>query len=136
MKIYCTYCSAHKDESVSLLPAIARYRSSRIVFISKLAKSEKIEFRIFSGRFGLLKPDDKIPYYDHLLLESEVVEHAQFISQQIEEAGITEIEFYMSSPEEDNKLFPYLNCIRLACNSTNSLLTIIVSEFPSDEIQF
>lgn len=50
-----------------LMPAIERYRSDRIRSVYEMAQSAGVDFLIFSGKYGMLRPDEPVPYYDHLL---------------------------------------------------------------------
>ncbi|HAH06941.1 MAG TPA: hypothetical protein DCM05_10510 [Elusimicrobia bacterium] len=65
--IFVTYSSKTKRKDKGLLKALERYDSPRIRQIAAAAADLGLNFRILSGRFGLLAPEDKVPYYDHLL---------------------------------------------------------------------
>ena len=132
MKIYSTYCSAKKDENPELLPAIDRYISGRMIVVSSLSKSDKCPFFIFSGKYGMLQAEDEIPYYDHLLIEEEVREHAHLVATQLEHFGIKTIDFYTATIQEDPNLKPYHNCLKLACNTTGTRLNLIVIEITKE----
>ncbi|RMH59352.1 MAG: hypothetical protein D6679_02125 [Candidatus Hydrogenedentota bacterium] len=67
-----TYCSARKKNDQAPLPARERYVSPRIQRIEQKAKASGADFRILSGKFGLLAPDEKIPYYDKKLSEEDL----------------------------------------------------------------
>ena len=49
-----------------------RYDSARIRQVQSAAASLGIGFRLLSGKYGLLAPRDKVPYYDHLLKWEEI----------------------------------------------------------------
>jgi hypothetical protein len=114
MTVFCTYCSAEKDRSQDELPAIQRYRSDRIQSVYNAAISLRFKFLILSGEYGLLEPDDLIPYYDHLLQSYEVKEHTKTIANQLENIGVKEIIFFTKSFADDENVKPYLDCIKLA----------------------
>ena len=124
MKAYCTYCSALKDSSRNVLPAIKRYKSQRINSVYNGALLLNVKFYIFSGKYGLLHPNDEIPYYDHLLQSSEIEEHAKKVADQIVELGFTEILFYTRPPLQDNNMVNYIKCLKRACDKTNTMLEI------------
>lgn len=124
MKAYCTYCSAQKDPSQKMLPAIKRYKSQRIRSVYEESQKEKHKFIIFSGKFGLLYPNDEVPFYDHLLRISEVEEHAKKIADQIDEMGFNQIVFFVRSPLEDKNVLNYIECLSLACDKTHTRLEI------------
>lgn len=84
---------------------------------------------IFSGYFGLIHADQLIPDYDHLLRESQVEYHAKFVAVQIEENGVTEIEFHSRTIEEDAQLNNYHNCIQMAAEIAKVPFTIVHRNF-------
>jgi hypothetical protein len=115
MHAYCTYCSAEKKETETPIPAVERYKSKRIQTVFSLAKEQGIKFLILSGYYGLLEAEDKIDFYDHLLLENEVEKKALFVSAQLKEKKISKIIFYTNSVTQDQNLKPYIRCIKIAC---------------------
>ncbi len=129
MKILATYCSAEKDKRVDLLPAYQRYNSERILDVKAEAESQDLTFMIFSGYFGLIHADQPIPDYDHLLRESQVEYHAKFVAVQIEENGVTDIEFHSRTIEEDPQLNNYHNCIQMAAEIAKVPVTIVHRNF-------
>ena len=129
MVLHCTYCSSKKNTDSSLLPAIDRYVSKRIQKIFETAKCAKINFAILSGKFGLLRPTNKIPYYDHLLKSEDVKEHAELISEQLQVMGITDLYYFTESAKSDPNIKPYLECIRFACDKNGITLKIIEEKY-------
>ena len=73
MRYLCTICSKKKRLEAELMPARLRYLSSRISLLIEQSQISGIPLLILSGRYGLLSPDEQIPWYDHLLLEDEVM---------------------------------------------------------------
>ena len=114
MTVFCTHCSAEKDRSQGELPAIQRYRSSRINSVHSAALNLGLEFLILSGEYGMLKPSDPIPYYAHLLVASEVPKHAKKVADQLDALGVKDLIFFTRTLEEDKNLKPYHDCIELA----------------------
>jgi hypothetical protein len=114
MTVFCTYCSADKDLSPGELPAIQRYRSRRINSVYTAAKGLGLRCLILSGEYGLLEPFDEIPYYEHLLLFSEVPEHSKKVADQLEALGVQDIIFFTRSLSDDPNLKPYFDCLRSA----------------------
>ncbi len=125
MTIFCTYCSAEKDQTESLLPAIERYRSDRIrrIYSSALACGQG--FFILSGEYGLLKPNDPIPYYDHLLVLDEVESHSLKVAGHIKQHDITQIIFFTLSLAADEKLAAYHASLRMACQKASVSLNFV-----------
>ena len=114
MTVFCTYCSANKDHSLEELPAIQRYQSQRIHSVYNAAMSLGYKFLILSGKYGVLEPSDPIPYYDHLLLSSEVPEHSKKVANRLEALGVKEIIFFAQPLSVDENLKPYFDCIKSA----------------------
>ncbi len=115
MKIFCTYCSADKRHDEALLPAITRYVDRRIDDVYAASNSIKIEFMILSGKYGLLNPSELIPYYDHLLQDSEVTDHSQLVAKQLASAGVTQVTYFTVTLADDPNVEPYLACVKEAC---------------------
>lgn len=124
MKAFCTYCSAQKDTTLKMIPAIKRYKSQRIISVYSESLRQKHEFIILSGKFGLLYPNDEVPFYDHLLKHSEVEELAQIVDRQIKLMGLSEIVFFTRSPIQDKNVVCYIDCLEMACEITNTILKI------------
>ncbi len=129
MKILATYCSALKNETVELVASHKRYKSNRIESIRIKAQNLAIPFFILSGKFGLIRSDQPIPYYDHLLVMAEVESHSKLVAEQIKEAGISKIEFFSRSIHEDPNIKAYLDCMKMACETNSIPLQIIHDTF-------
>lgn len=129
MLAYCTYCSADKHFSETQLPAIELYNSVRINKVFEAAKKSNAPFLILSGKYGIVSPNEKISYYDHLLKSSEIDAHSDLISRQIMSMKITAIEFYTNSIKKDANLHPYIDCITKACTKSSIKLKIIEENF-------
>jgi len=115
MIAYATYCSAQKNFSKKELPAMELYDSQRITNIARRAKKDNICFYILSGKYGLLKPGQKIAHYDHLLTLSEVEKHSRSIAIQLRSNNISKMIYFTNPLETDPNLLPYLKCIGRAC---------------------
>lgn len=129
MTAFSTYCSAEKETYGSPLPAINRYRSDRIRRIYSAAESAGTAFFILSGEYGLLKPTDPIPYYDHLLIGEEVETHSVTVAEQIKQHDITQIIFFTLPVTVDEKLAAYHACLRLACQTAAINLSFVEIDF-------
>jgi hypothetical protein len=106
---YITYCSRRKNESAGLLPAVDRYAAPRIKRVRELAASHDARFLIFSGKFGMLKPDEAIPYYDQKLSSSEIPAMALKISGPI--GAFDKVVFWVDPLDE---IASYLEAVRAA----------------------
>ena len=72
MRIYCTTCSRKKLQTKEPVRAIDLYLSENIRRVYSKSLIDGLDFRILSGKFGLLSPDDKVRSYDYLLREDGV----------------------------------------------------------------
>ena len=71
--------------------------------MAEKAKSEHSKFMIFSGKYGLIGPDQTIPDYNHLLMPKEIETHSSFVAKQIKEKKIEKILFYVGDTVVDGK---------------------------------
>lgn len=115
MKAFCTYCSASKSQAPGEVPAIKRYFSERILKVQEAASILGFPFFILSGKFGLLAPDDTIPYYDHLLATGEVKSLANLIAKQMLVRNIDGFVFFTKSLAHNPNLQPYFDALEKAC---------------------
>lgn len=125
MIVFCTYCSKEKSNNQGDMPALARYDSERIKKVYNAAEAIGYEFRILSGKFGLVAPFDQIPYYDHLLKSSEVNNHAKKVSFDLIELQADEVIFFTDKPDTDPNLENYIECMQIAVYTADAKLKII-----------
>lgn len=125
MTVFCTYCSARKDQRSGLQPALERYISSRIRRVALLAADAAAPFLIFSGRFGFLDPQHPIPAYDHLLQPLEVHALAQVAAAQLEEKQVDAIR-YFTEPLDSPTLIPYADAVRKAAELAGARFELVV----------
>ena len=97
------------------IPAIERYLDRRILEVAAIAEAAGEPFLILSGEYGLLKPLDPIPCYDHLLMPDEVEELALPVTAQLRAQGVTELVYYTVDPSIDPMVVPYRHVITTAC---------------------
>jgi len=131
--IFITYCSKEKDESSQVLQAIKRYKSNRILKVYEASKLVTTDFIILSGEFGLLKPSDEIPYYDHLLVMEEVNKYTEKLTKQLTEIinknkEKIKIIFFTEYLKNDPNLKPYQISIKTACKNLNIEFMMIEME--------
>jgi len=130
--LFCTYCSAEKDHTVGLLTANQRYRSRRIREVAAAADDAGAQFAILSGKFGLLRPDDPIPDYDHLLQATEVAELATRVATQLREFGVIQVIFHTRPLTQDTKTGPYRHCIEMAAALAELPVSFVEYSVPDD----
>ena len=107
MKLIVTYCAKSKQLSPDLLPAYQRYISNRIRHTHDAAKIGGLNFAILSGRFGLIKNDHLIPYYDHLLQEDEMPLMVTKTADTLKAWKVTHITWYSLPDELDQYVWRY-----------------------------
>lgn len=122
----CTYCSAPKREDHGLLPAVERYLSKRIRMLALRAAWSRDEFFILSGEYGLLGPDDPIPWYDHLLIASEVEALVPAVERRLRERGIALLEYHTAPLADVPQVRPYFDLISGACKRAGVELEIVM----------
>ena len=120
----CTICCREKDRAEAALPAIGRYRSGRIQTVFHMAEKEGLEFAILSGKFGLLHPEDLIPYYDKLLTEEDIPALNRQMAEFLRENPARGIIFLPPDPRSDSKVMPYIKCMRRAARKAKIPLRI------------
>ncbi len=113
-----TYCSRRKNAASGDLPAIERYESPRIRASSDRAAAMGADFRILSGTFGLLRAEDPIPYYDHLLQPEEV---AGMVERVIPVLGVYDEVVFTQVPGD--YIEPYLAVVTSAAQATSTAIS-------------
>jgi len=110
----CTICCKDKRGDPGLLPAIERYRSERIAFVHQESQRLGKPMLILSGKYGLLRPEDPIPWYDQKLEMDAIPELVPVIGKQLKEQGVTRLKFYCH-PKTDKNWYPYHIALEQAC---------------------
>ncbi len=77
-----------------------------------------------SGKFGLLKPSEKIEWYDELLLMKDIPKLSKVIEKQISSQKIKEIVFFAINPKQDKHSKSYLHLIKKVCSKNKILLEV------------
>lgn len=129
MNLVVTYCSGPKRRDPGGLPAVERYQSQRI---AGLATSAGDVFRILSGEFALLTPDELIPWYDHLLLPDEVRELAVTVADQLLEWEADSVQYHTADPEAHPQVRPYHEVMVRACRFAGAALEVVLLEGDPD----
>ena len=129
MKIHATYCSAEKSNAPGKIPAIERYTSRRIQWVNKRAQRQGEAFFIVSGKYGLIKAEEEIVYYDYLLTSDALEEHIQLLAQQLSTLGIQQVTFFARPVSVDPDILPYLKSVEEACRLSQVSLEIVQADF-------
>lgn len=129
MTLFLTYCSSDKLKFNHPVAALDLYRSERIRKVYTLASSAGAEFRILSGKYGLVAAEELLPWYDHLLQPLEVEAHANRVAAQLKILKVDAVIFHTRGTELDPQLVAYHDCIQQAC--AESAITLRIEKFSS-----
>ncbi len=130
MIAWCTYCSADKRIDPEPLPALERYLDERIHALAAKAEAAGVAFLILSGEYGLLRPEEPIPWYDCLLGTEAVDSLAAKMSGQLIALGCSELVYHTVAAAIDPQIVPYRTAITLACESAGTKLIIVTLRHP------
>lgn len=111
-------------ENPEPIRAIQRYISERIDTVYEQSKTDKIPFRILSGKYGLLKPEDLIDWYDQKLEAEAIPTLLPTVIQQLQTQKIEKITFFGKDPRTLLDWLPYYKIMELACLELNIPLII------------
>lgn len=125
-KIYVTYCSAEKNPIEKEIKAIDRYRSERIDHVRALAKQDKADFMILSGKFGLLQINDPIPYYDHLLKPFETTRLSKIVARQLKNFKGRTVVMHSHWMDRDIHVAPYIETLTDACELAKTPFDLVI----------
>lgn len=114
MIAWCTYCSSDKRTDPGRIPAIDRYLDVRIQDLATQAEEAGAAFLILSGEYGLLRPEDPIPWYDHLLRTEEVDALVERVAAQMKDLSVTSIVWHTVDSAHDPQVLPYQETIARA----------------------
>ena len=114
MELLCTTCSKRKRRTPGHLPARDRYLSKRIRYVLDLAERSGQPAAILSGRFGLLAPDDRVPWYDLALTADDVDPLVPQLVEQLHSRCVTAVLFY-ARPRSTAGWEPYHDALERAC---------------------
>ena len=126
MLVYCTICCKEKKTNKEPIDSINRYISNRIKFVFEKSQKDSAEFRILSGKYGLLKPNDKIPWYDKKLEFSDISALKKIVKKQILKQNICKIVFFGKDKKKNPDWEPYYNLIENACSELGVDLQIMM----------
>mgnify|MGYP006277323869 CR=1 FL=1 len=113
MTLHITYCSKEKDRTRKDLPAIQRYDSERIDRIKALAEEKEENFAILSGKYGLIGPEEEIPFYDELLRERNIPQLITGVKNFLEAKNVEKVLYHTRKVENERK--PYFKLVKNAC---------------------
>lgn len=130
MKYIITTCCKDKRLDEALLPSIDRYLDPRIKKVFNIAKKSGDGFLILSGKYGILKPEDPIPYYDQILLEENVPEIVDLVVPRFRELRVAEIIVYGKDASLDLGWIPYYSVLKKSCEKLGIVYSEVILNEP------
>jgi hypothetical protein len=109
-----TTCCKEKYDAPGKIPAIRRYQSERIHRVYAESRRRGLPMRILSGKFGLLSPEDPIPWYDHPLQMSEAAALAPRLADSLAAENAAGV-YFIARPAETPGWAPYHTALTRAC---------------------
>lgn len=112
-------CSATKSSQIKSIPALLRYLGKTFLFLKHLFLENSwpihVDLLIVSAKFGLVKPEQLIPFYEQQITQETVSQTEQMIDDQIENQEFNYVECFLNLP----KL--YLSAIKSVESALQSL---------------
>jgi hypothetical protein len=115
MTLHITYCSKEKDRTRKDLPSIQRYDSERIDKIKAYADQRNEKFAILSGKYGLIEPEEEIPFYDELLREKDIPHLITGVKNFLESRNIEKVVYHTKEVKDERR--PYFKLLKNACDT-------------------
>lgn len=125
MKHYCTTCCPEKSKEGSPIASIDRYLSPRIQAVYQKSKKEDVSMLIFSGKYGFIKPETKIPWYDKILKEEEVDKNTSKWTKQLLRYRVSALTCFLK-PRSEEGWNAYHQAIKAACRDAKIKLLVEV----------
>ncbi len=109
-----TTCSKEKDPADGVLPAIQRYQHPRIDWVYQESQRLDLPMLILSGKYGLIRPDDPIPWYDQALTLDNVSTLLPILTEQLHQT-LPDLIHFIALPPETPGWAPYHLVLEQAC---------------------
>lgn len=122
MELAATICSRQKDPDVTMMPAHRRYLGAHVAYARARARDMGLPFFVLSGKFGLLRDDDPVPYYDYRLGMHDVEWLARIVVAQYGGLRVTHVWFWHEAKESWG---PYLKVMTTAAARTGAGLVLM-----------
>lgn len=97
------------------MPAIERYQSYRIHETHSEASEEDKKFAILSGKYGIIEPDEEIPFYDELLREKDILNLLNEVENYLRGRGVRRVIYHTKKVENEGK--QYYKLVKAACET-------------------
>ena len=124
MRAYVTTCCKEKSKILGEIPMMERYISDRIQTIYHKSKEDDVAFFVLSGKYGLLAPSHKIPWYDQILERDQVEIMTKKVHHQLIAYGITEVILFAQKEWET-----YVDVMKKSCTESNISSFKLVSTY-------
>lgn len=128
MEYYCTICSKEKKSKHGLLPAIERYDSSRIRSVYQEGKQKGVPMIILSGKHGLLSPQDKIEWYDHMIEPEDLLTLITKITYGLHDRNVTKLVFFARERTSPGWEL-YYSALEITCANLGIPITYVLSNY-------
>ena len=128
--IFVTYCSKNKTRAGGRQRALERYDSPRIRQVHAAADCLGIGVRILSGKYGLLAPEDKVPYYDHLLRWEEIGRLLPRVSKRLARERLTSVVYFTRPLRRASAPLAYHALMDAACAANGIKMVAIEVDRP------
>lgn len=130
--IFVTYCSKNKSRKGGRMEALERYDSPRIRQVHAAASCLGVGIRILSGKYGLLAPRDKVPYYDHLLRWEEIGRLLPQVSKRLARERVSAVVYFTRPLRKASAPLAYHALMDAACAANGIKMVAIEVERPKD----
>jgi hypothetical protein len=125
MDFICTTCCKEKRTDDGLLPAVQRYTDDRISYVAQESKRLSQPLLILSGKYGLIKAETPISWYDQALLDEDVEDMVPHVATQLTHHRAATILFY-AEPSIKDGWWPYHELLEQACRQADVELRLRV----------
>ena len=115
MTLHITPGSRDKNRLRKNLEAIKKYDSERITQVKALTDQRNEEFAILSGKYGLIRPEEEIPFHDEMVREMNISELLTHVKNFLQSRDIDEVIYY--SADFEGESIPYLKLVKTACDA-------------------
>jgi hypothetical protein len=119
----CTTCCKEKRLDEKPLPAVERYLSPRIRETIREGRRSVRPVLILSGRYGLLDPQQPIPWYDQALTTDAVDELVPRVIGQLRDFGVSRLVF-QARDRSTVGWEPYYRVLETACRELDIELAV------------
>jgi dipeptidyl aminopeptidase/acylaminoacyl peptidase len=112
---YVVLASSEQGQDEGEIAALQRYTATAIQDVYHWARRDRADYRILSGRFGLLPPDGAVGPDEQYAVAAEAVSSlAARLAEQLREQGWKRLVLYTAPLEKQPSLLIALGCVQVA----------------------